>query len=216
MKKRLIAVVIMLSLILGCFTTVSFGASSTKKMTAYNVIKSGSNVYCAAHRGVYKVNLKTGSVKHLYNRDELNAAVNGGVYGMKLYKGYVYFIVGGPMLDSLERVKSTGGKAKKLANMYDGYAIKKDKIYYSGYNTNKDKSYKGVMKLNGKNKKKSKYKARTTFKETNSSGYYIDTVYEGELWYEFDDYDGDWYDTYTEYLVTKDGRYFKLCSYYSF
>lgn len=210
MKKRLVAVAIMLSLILSCFTTVSFGASSTKKMTAYDdVIKSGNNVYCAAQLGIYKVNLKTGYVKQLYDMDELGAAINGGVYGMKLYKGYVYFTEGGPMVNTLNRVKATGGKAKKLANICGGYAIKKDKIYYSGYSFYRNKAYKGVMKLNGKNKKKTKYKARTTNKESNSSGYYINSVYEGETWYE-----DDYYDTYTEYLVTKDGRSFKLCTYH--
>lgn len=216
MKKRMIAVVIMLSLILSCFTIVSFGASGTKKMTTYNVIKKKNTVYCAAHRGVFKVNLKTGSVKQLYNRDAISAAANGGTYSMKLYKGYVYFLEGGPMLNTLRRVKTKGGKAKKLADIPNSYAIKKNKIYYSGFNTKKGKLYDGVMKLSGKSKKKSKYKAKTTNKETNSPGYYINNVYEGELWYGDGYGNGEWHDTYTEYLVVKGGKPIKLCTYYTY
>ena len=87
------------TLILGCFTVTSFGATTTKTMTTYSkVIKSGKYAYCAAGTRVYRVNLNTKSKKRL-------AKTSGYVTDMKLYKGYVYFNISYPASTRLYRVK---------------------------------------------------------------------------------------------------------------
>ena len=67
MKKRITAIILIATLILGCFTVASFGASPKKKMTSYyEVLKKGNTVYCSAGNGIYKVNLKNGKATTSY------------------------------------------------------------------------------------------------------------------------------------------------------
>ena len=191
-KKTRIAVIFALiaALILSS-TGSAFAASKTKKMTVYNeVIKSKKYVYCAAGDGIYKINLKTGSKQKLVKND---AYPFDGVGSMKLYKGYLYYLTEGNGIasPSLYRIK-TNGKGKKKLDSADRYVIKKKKVYYTkrvgdSYN----KSVKRQMNLNGSKKKKSSYKVKSTFKESNATGYYIKQVESGS-------------GVYSDYLVTPD------------
>ena len=154
MKKRITAIILIATLILGCFTVASFGASPKKKMTSYyEVLKKGNTVYCSAGNGIYKVNLKKRQAKRLVTID---ADPNGTAYGMKLHKGYLYYIEPGPMLNHLYRIK-TNGKGSKYLGLVSDYVISKNKIYYESYNLDSWKTIRRQMKLNGKSKKKSKY-----------------------------------------------------------
>lgn len=106
-------------------------------------------------RGIYKVNLKTRSVKHLYDVDKYQAYINGGVSDLKLHKGYLYYLQSGPMKDSLNRVKNTGSKYKRLASgVSETYAEKNGKIYYDYYNSMSGKTSHKVLKHNGNNKRR--------------------------------------------------------------
>lgn len=210
--KKLLSIMLAAILIIGCFTTVSFGTGGTKKMTAYNVIKKGNVVYCATGRGVYKVFLKSGKVKALFKMDEEEAYDCGPIKAMKLYKNYVFFLHGGPMTDSLYRIKISGGKTKILSKgIVGGYAISKNKIYFEEYNFDNYTKSKKVMSLNGKNKKKSSYSVKMTNKKANKKGYYIESVDEGMV---DDEYWGE-AEEYTDYLITPSGKRIKLCIYYS-
>lgn len=171
---RILCLTLTITLVAGCFTTVSFGASKTKKMTVYsNCIKSGKMVYCATGSGVYKVNVKTKGKK------KLCGGYNVGC--LKLYKGYLYFTnTADSGASNIWRVKTNGKKKKKLANG-GRYAIKGKRIYYYGESYDKygdiKKTFKRSMKRNGKNKKKSKYKVKNTVKKTNKKGYKIVYTY---------------------------------------
>ena len=191
-KKTRIAVIFALIAALILSNTVSaFAASKTKKMTVYNeVIKSDNYAYCAAGDGIYKINLVNGASQKLVNIDSYPFV---GVGGMKLYKGYLYYLTGGTGVasPSLYRIK-TNGKGKKKLDSADRYVIKKKKVYYTKrvgefYN----KSVKRQMKLNGSKKKKSSYKVKATFKDSNAAGYYVKQVETGS-------------DTYSDYLFTPD------------
>ena len=206
MKKRLCAVFIIMTLLVSCFTSMAFGASGTKKMTYYGeVIKKGNTVYCNATVGIYKVNLKTGKVKALKEYDPVGAIQFGnGAGGMKLYKGYLYYMEAGAIGAGLCRVKVTGkAKPQNLLRYVNfnasRFAISKGKIYVEGIDRDSFKNVKRVMKLNGKNAKKTKYKVYNSFKPTNKKGYTIQTVESGVK--------------YTKYLVTPAGKKIKLCSY---
>ena len=66
-------------------------------------------------------------------------------------------------------------KAKKKLAYASYYAIKGKKIYVNADRLKGDKvkTSKRVMKLNGKSKKKTKYKVKNVYKDTNVSGYYV-------------------------------------------
>ena len=129
-RKRLCSVLLILTLLFGSFTTVSFGASGTKKMITYDVIKSKSNVYCATPLGVYKVNLKNKKVKWLFKVDAYESTINGGAYAMRMNKGYLYFLRDASMAARVYRIKVPNGKVKQLFPNYGvwNYAIRKGKI----------------------------------------------------------------------------------------
>ena len=206
MKKRLCAVFIIMTLLVSCFTSMAFGASGTKKMTYYGeVIKKGNTAYCNAKIGIYKVNLKTGKVKALKEYDPEGAVHFGQSAGcMKLYKGYLYYTDGAGIGIALNRVKVSGkSKPQDLLKHIDftvsAFAISKGKIYLEGTYMDSGKAVKRVMKLNGRNIKKSKFKITNTYKLTNKKGYKIQTVSSGGKG--------------TDYLVTPAGKKIKLCSY---
>jgi predicted methyltransferase len=191
-KKTKFAVIFALIAALILSNTVSaFAASKTKKMTVYNeVIKSDKYVYCAAGNGIYKIDLETGSNQKLVKNDAYPFV---GIGGMKLYKGYLYYLTGGSGIasPSLYRIK-TNGKGNKKLDSADMYVIKKKKVYYTkrvgdSYN----KSVKRQMNLNGSKKKKSSYRVKSTFKDSNATGYYIKQVESGS-------------GVYSDYLVTPD------------
>ncbi len=170
-------------------------ASKTKKMAVYSCIKSGDTVYCSNDHRIFKVDLGTEKVtvltggkgypnrlklkgKYLYYRDSYQGFDKNG------YSGYVYRI----------HVKT---KAKKKLAGATAYAIKGKKLYATAERLmgNKLKTQKRVMKLNGKSKKKTKYKAKNSFKKTNRKGYYVT-----------DDIDWENYDQPANYyLRTPDG-----------
>lgn len=188
MKKRLISILLVATLLLGCFTTVSFGASKTKKMTDYyEVIKSGKYAYCAAGSCLYKVNLKTKSKKKL-------AKIPAYVTDMKLYKGYIYFKGAEATGSSLYRVTKNGKGLKRLGTIDDHYAISGNRIYYEVYIEQWDDDYEidysytctYSMKLNGTDKRKdNSYKVIESHKRSNKKGYKINSVRKGDVQYKF-------------------------------
>lgn len=205
MKKRITLILLTLVMIVGCFTTVSFGAGGTKKMRAYDIIKSKNIVYCAGYDSIYRVNLKNGAVRKLYF-DEAGV-MDGGPYALKLYKGYLYFLDPFATGNSLCRVKAGGGKVKNMLNVFD-YAIVKGKLFASGYNyINYNKNVNIVSKLNGKKVRKCKCRVKMlTDKKSNAQGYRINTVSNGK------GMSSEGYECYinTEYLVKPDGTMIEL------
>jgi len=218
-KKRICSIFLIMALIFGSFTTISLGSSNTKKMTAYKAIKKGNIVYCVATLGVYKVNIKTGKVKRNYYKIDPEDALNmPGPESIKIRKGYMYVYQQGPVGGFLTRVKLSNGKSKRLASKYGiyDYAISNGKIYFEGNYFSDDgdvSEVKKVMRLNGKSIKKTKYRAKTTVKKTNSKGYYVKSEYVGQKWWDYGDGEGEYWDYYTDYLVTKSGKKIKLCTY---
>ena len=201
MKKRITAIILIATLILGCFTVVSFGASPKKTMKVFNeVVKKGNTVYCSAGDGIYKVDLKTNQAKRLV---WLDTEINGTACGMKLHKGYLYYIEPGPLLSNLYRIKTNGTGRKYLA-LIRSYAISKNKIYFNSYNFDKNKETRRQMKLNGKSKKKGKYTVKNKYMKTNKNGYGIYTQKNGTA---VEYFDGDPYTVfkYTDYLKTPNG-----------
>ena len=180
MKKRIISILLVATLILGCFTVTSFGATTTKTMTTYSeVIKSGKYAYCAAGSYIYRVNVNTKSKKRI-------AKVSAYVTDMKMYKGYIYFKGAHNTGTYLYRVKKTGKYLKKIAPSVEDYAISGSRIYYRVYVdryddvNDVDRSYTTVrsMKLNGTNKRSAKsYKVKEIYKRTNTKGYRITSRY---------------------------------------
>ena len=74
--------------------------------------------------------------------------------------------------------------------MYN-YAIKNGKIYYECYDYKTENDAKKVMKLNGKSKRKSSYKVRAKYKNTNKKGYSLRYVNTGKR---------EYYADYEEYV----------------
>lgn len=172
-RKRYVIVLSLIIALIFTSTVASFGASGTKKMTAYNkVVKKGNTAYCADNYAIYKVNLKTGGVKRLTG---LNMA---GMFGMKLHKGYLYYewySNGTPL--GLNRVKTNGKNNKMLVMGNEGpmmYAISGKKVYCQYYDGNM-KKVRQSMTLKGKNIKKTSTKVKTTYKDSNAKGYTVIT-----------------------------------------
>ena len=210
MKKRLTAIILITTLILGCFTVVSFGASPKKKMTVYDeVLKKGNTVFCVATDGIYKVDLKTKNVNCLVKEPDFD--IIGSPKSMKFYKGYLYFTRGGAVQDRLYRIKPNGKGKKSLASIYYDYAISKNKIYYESYNFDKEKTTRRQMKLNGKSKKSSKYSVRNKCKKTNAKGYSIYHQNNGTVT-EYDEGEPYYVSKHTDYLKTPGGL-IQLCTY---
>lgn len=181
MKKRIIPVLLIMVLVITMFTPFSMAASKTKKMTLYDVVKSGKYAYAGTDNAIYKVNIKTGKVRKLktFGKDTYFG-------GMRYYKGYLYYLVDDDSLNAcLYRVNVKSGKIKRLAQYSEAsisFAIRKSKIYYMAEDEIGHK-YKRVMKLNGKSKKKSSYKVSNSWKNTNSSKY---KLYEDESQYDWE------------------------------
>lgn len=150
-----------------------YAASKTKKMTAYrNTLKAGNIVYCTNGITIYKVNLSNSSVK------KLTTSKIGYTTYLKKKGNYLYYL---EMTQygagcRISRINLKTGKRTTLAkNTGPEYAISGKKIYYryAKVTDNDFKYYKRVMKLNGKTKKKTKYKASINSKLTNANGYKV-------------------------------------------
>lgn len=193
-KMRSISVIVLLLVFVFTSTVMSFAASGTKTMTAYNeVIVKGNYAYCSASNGIYKVNIKTGSKKRIVKEDSVGDFV---INSMKIHNGYLYYkIVYG--MPALYRVKLSGKSKKHLADIYKNYVISGNKIYYRDLESEK----KMRMDLNGKHKKKSSVKFKMKEKKSNKKGYWIKDVY-GEEVIDYNDYYED-PDESPSYLTTQ-------------
>ena len=218
MKKirRVVSVLLIALMFVSVAAPQTFAASKTKKMKTYMTIVSGDYAYCNTYKGIYRVNLKTKHKKLLVKVENPNLEY---ITGMKLYNGCIYYLVDpySTYYDEddnniLYSIKTTGKAKRKLGEVWD-YAISKNTIYYSVMTSYEpfECKYK-QMKLNGKNKKKSSYKPKMIYKESNKKGYYVDRVLE-DSYYEETEYDLLLNETYTEYLVRPKGKKIMLCSY---
>ncbi len=180
--------------------------AATKTMKTYDVIKSGSSVYCLAGTGIYKVNIKSGSVKKIVK--------NPGEYGhyrQMAKKGkYIYYIKGGTdVRGELYRVKTNGTKKKKIAGSVaknrcvQAYAIKGKKIYYKEINATTCEAVTKSMKLNGKSKKKSSANVKSESCVSNAPGYTV-------MAHRLDKPEKGYYETVKYWLQTPNGKKFNL------
>ena len=183
-------------------TPEAFAASGNmKKGKIYDVVVKGKYAYCSTFKGVYKVNLKTGSKKRFVKGRNLGY--------LKVCKGYLYYKDNDGIAGNLYRIKLSGKGKKKLANVIN-YAIVHGKIYYTTSG-----GISKCMKLNGKSKKKSNYQADMRWKASNKKGYRVKKVIENQE-FAYDYEYGDEYlvsETDAEYLVTPSGKRIKLCVY---
>jgi Tol biopolymer transport system component len=157
-----------------------YAAGGTKSMKAYDTVKSGNYVYCAAANGIYKVNIKTKKVTRLAKGQS-----NEYLHALKKKGKYIYYMCNGVIYTDVMRVKTTGGKVKKVFNGYNSkavcaYAISKNKLYVT-YGTGKTK----VMSLSGKSGKTTTAEAKTIEKRTNNSNYKVTTVGKGDYFYTY-------------------------------
>ena len=176
MKKKFLACIMVLAIAVAFMPANTFAASKTAKMKAYDqVIKSGNTVYCAGAEGLYKVKVKKGKV---VSKKLLTRAESFGAYsyysGMKKKGGYIYAQISTEGTSFyLDRIKTKSGAYKTLAGSEDQgpvvYAIKGKKIYYKAT----DSKTKKVMKLNGKNKKKTSTKPVMKHAKSNAKGYSV-------------------------------------------
>lgn len=155
-------------------------AASTKSMKVYDSIKSGNYVFCAAANGIYRVNIKTYKIKRIASGQS-----NEYLHALKKKGKYIYYMCNGVMYTDVMRVKTSGGKVKKVFDGYDtksvrGYAIYKNKLYVT-YGTGKKK----VMALSGKSAKKTSVKAKIIEKRTNNKNYKVTTVGRGDYFYTY-------------------------------
>ena len=173
--KRTITAVLSITLILTLVIAPidTYAASKTKKMVAYrNTLKVNNMVYCTNGITIYKVNLSNGSVK------KLTTSKVGYTTHLKKKGNYLYYL---EMTQygagcRISRINLKTGKRTTLAkNTGPKYALVGKKIYYRYAKTtnNGPKYYKRVMKLNGKSKKKTKFKAVINSKLTNANGYMV-------------------------------------------
>ena len=181
MKKKLTACILVLAVAISFMPVSAFAGSSTAKMTAYDqVLKYGSNVYCAGAGAIYKVKVKNGKVVKVKRLVKGEAPFGAYTYfqAMKKYGGNIYYRMGSEgTMGTLWRVNYRTGKVKQLATTGYGadYAIKNKRIYYYKihYTDYDEKMVKRSMKLNGKNKKKTSTKPVLKVKKSNASGYSI-------------------------------------------
>ncbi|MBQ9014506.1 MAG: DUF5050 domain-containing protein [Firmicutes bacterium] len=176
MRRR--AILILTAVIVAAAFMPATAFAKTKTSTVYSqVVKKGKYVYCASYAGLYRVNVKTNKVKKLSSDDAGR---------MKLSGKYIYYIsYTSGTLTNLCRVKKTGGGHRQLAVNVDKYKIEKKKIYCNDHHYYEGKETWRVMKLNGKNKKKSKVKVRMNVKMTNAGKYSVVNKF-------MDDYDADY------------------------
>ena len=184
-----------------------FGASNKKtlKVTTYeDVIKSGNTVYVSGAGGIYRVNLKTSKVTKVFDLEEYAGSY---VTDMKLYKGYLYFIIRSNMTGgSICRIKKNSKKMTFVASeayMPDRYTFYKGKLYYGHINMDpngEDLKYKSCS-LSGKNKKSAKVKITVKHKKTNANGYSGMSTYKTAI----NDNDYEYYYG-KDYLKKPDGK----------
>ena len=206
-RKTRVAIVLIIALCLFTSTAVSsFAASSkTRKMTVYDeVIKLGNSVYCCDGYKIYKVDDITNTVTVLVNVKSMS-----WISGMSIHKGYLYYCIGynHPEVD-IRRIKLTGGKTKlvyraKHCENISAYAIKGSRVYVQYKNGDSGKTIKRSVKLNGKSKKKSKYKVKNTVNKTNVPNY---SIYE---------YENAARESYITYLVKPNGQKIRLAEIFS-
>lgn len=183
----------------------ALSTGKSKKMTVYSIIKKGKYVYCVTYNGnLYRVNIKTGKKKCIEAHNSPWGETGSGC--LKIYKGYLYYGVYGVLgQGTLYRVKTNGKNKKLLESNVADYAISKNKIYYTKYGERlweDDSVTKWYMKLNGKNKKKGKFKVVQKFKRSNVKGYKVKrTKKNGRA---------------TEYLICPNRKKIKLCNYESY
>lgn len=201
--------IIMLSLVVA-FTFIpwasgDFSAHAAPKIvksTAYDqVIKKGYTAYVAGASGIYKVKLVKGKLKSKKRIVKAKGTYWGSAYASSMYKRgkYLYYAVGSNGTPfSIYRVSLKTGKEKQLANIHDGdygnFVIKGNKIYYVEYNWDKGAYQNRQMSLNGKSKKKSKYKAVQITKVSNKKGYKVITKQKGKY--------------YRDYIQTPKGKFY--------
>lgn len=209
-RIRSIAVIALLLVFVFSSTAMSFAASGTKTMTAYNeVIVKGNYAYCSASNGIYKVNIKTGKKMRIVKEDYVGDFI---IEDMKIHKGYLYYkVVYG--MPALYRVKLSGKSKKFLADIEEVYVISGNKIFYRELESNK----KMQMDLNGKHKKKTSVKFKLKEKKSNKKGYRVKTVYGKEVvdysdYYQDPDESPSYLTTkkYTDYLYKPNGKKIKL------
>ena len=202
--KRIICISLMVILVIGCCSTVSFGATKTKTMKVYSeCVKIDNMVYCIAPDGLYKVNLKNKKKTRLV---KISYPAYENYEWIKYYKGYIYgYFTSIDDYSALKRVRKDGKNKTLLAYFYTydtTCAISKNKVYYrySYYDKNDNEKFaKRKMNLNGKKKKKTSIKAKNKYLHTNNKYYRIKTI-------ELD----DGYTNY--YLKTKSGGMIYLTS----
>ena len=210
-KHHSVLVVIMIVVLLTTVVPVSSVSAKTKtmKMTLYDqVIKKGKYAYCCDKGLIYKVNLKTNKVKKLIKSPNYRS-------NMKLYKGYIYYndFTWGSSIH-ISRVKTNGKANKYLAWQTDemGYVIKGKRIYYRDIEWNEDTDEESrvtySIKLNGKNRKKVKYRVKPIYKNTNKKGYKVIVKRSSD----FDDFDGTGY--MISYLKKPNGKRIRLAKLY--
>ena len=213
---RMAAAVLMIAVLIITMSAPQAQAASgkTKTSTVYDqVIVKGKYAYCAAYRGIYKVNLKKGTSKILKKTGGLPEVYNAP-RSMILYHGYIYFdsSTSSRSKEPLCRIKTSGKGYKYLANA-ETYAISKGKIYYVPFVSGKNKQ----MKLNGKGKRKIDCKIKQRHKITNKKGYYVDSSLKN-TYYTNEKIDSQYdsviaHEYYYEYLVCPSGKRIFLCSY---
>lgn len=208
MRRRIIAVLMAVMLLAVFAPATVFATSDSVYMTGYDqVIKKKNTVYCAGTGGIYRVILKNGKVKSKKRivKNEYAFAPKSYQCAMRLKGNYLYFLSGGEGTGgSLCRVRSSGGKVKRLAtniplsDQYFKYAIKGTKIYYYTYKLDEDYNIAGIarrmMSLNGKNKSKTSKKAVLKHKKRNVKGYSVRIKTSGSY--------------YKDYLKTPKGSFY--------
>ena len=177
-KVRFVIIAALVAAMIASSMMVSFAATGSKTVysTTYNeVIKGSKYAYCSTGKGIYRVNPKTNKIKKISSEGMPDIEP----MAMKLYKGYIYYLVGDGINNCLYRVKTNGKNKKFLGNVAD-YAIKNKTIYYTHYTYNEDTGREvpqhKKMSLTGKNKKKTVYKVYMKNKATNKKGYRVKTV----------------------------------------
>lgn len=209
--RTLIASLLMALMVVSLSAPEAMAKSKTKTMTVYDqVVVNGDYAYCSAYKGLYKVNLTTGSKTLLVK--SVAPDMGATIGEMKIYKGYLYYVNGGAVTAPLYRIKLSG-KNKKYLGSVVYFAISNGKIYYKTLNS-KGKYIKKSMKLTGKSKKKSSYNVKMKWKDSNKSGYTVNQVltHSDSV---YDDVDESYYitDYYTDYFVTPSGEQIALCDY---
>ena len=177
-KARIVIIAALVAALIASSMMVTFAATGSKTVysTTYNeVIKGSTYAYCSTGKGLYRVNPKTNKIKKISSEGMPDIEP----VAMKLYKGYIYYLVGDGINNCLYRVK-TNGKNKKFLGNVANYAIKNKTIYYphDTYNedTGREVPQHKKMSLTGKNKKKTVYKVYMKNKATNKKGYRVKTV----------------------------------------